>query len=393
MKKITISTYGKFDLFRWAEGFEERGLLYRVLTDFYSPKMPFLEWRRKDTEKIPKEKVKLFFISRIFDILARRMISDFSYYENVFFDAWASRHIEGSDIVITRSLCALRTMQAAKRMGAKTVMYRGSSHIEFQKEEREREYRKFGMISRSQNSERKISRELKEYELCDVLFTPSSYSAQTYAERGVPEEKILSFPLSVAQDLIPSGGGRGERSKSGPLRVLYVGSLSIMKGALYLLEAIKKIKEESGENVILTVVGPIDPEIKSFLRKYDGIFEYVGVVRHHLLREYYRRSSVLVFPTLDDGFGQVMLEAMSHGLPVIATSRSGAPDIIEEGRNGFVIPPFDSEAIARKIVHCARNRDLLEEMSGRAAETVKECSVQKFTDRWMGFFEKRGWLV
>ena len=90
----------------------------------------FLEWRRKDAEKIPKEKVRLFFLARIFDIVARRLIKDFSYYEQVFFDAWASKHIGSGDIVITRSMCALKTMEAAKRMGAKTVMYRGSSHIE-----------------------------------------------------------------------------------------------------------------------------------------------------------------------------------------------------------------------------------------------------------------------
>ncbi|MEK7169281.1 MAG: glycosyltransferase family 4 protein [Patescibacteria group bacterium] len=392
MKKITISTYGKFDLFRWAEGFEKRGLLYRVLTDFYSPKMPFLEWRRKDAEKIPKEKVRLFFLARIFDIVARRLIKDFSYYEQVFFDAWASKHIGSSDIVITRSMCALKTMEAAKRMGAKTVMYRGSSHIEFQKEEREREYRKLGITSRSLNSPNKIKRELEEYELCDVLFTPSSFAAKTYAERGVPEEKIIHFPLSAAEDLVISGAGISEKNKNGPLEVLYVGSLSIMKGALYLLEAIKKIKKESGDNVRLTVVGPVDPEIKKFLGKYDGIFEYAGAVRHHLLGEYYQKSSVFVFPTLDDGFGQVMFEAMSHGLPVIATTHSGGPDIIEEGVNGFIIPPYNSEALAEKLLYCAKNMALIGQMGVQAAGTVKEYSVDKFTDRWMDFFEKENWL-
>ena len=392
MKKITISTYGKFDLFRWAEGFEKRGLLYRVLTDFYSPKIPFLEWRRKDNEKIPKEKVKLFFLARIFDIAARRFIKDFSYYEQVFFDAWASKHIKGSDIVITRSMCALKTMKAAKRIGAKTVMYRGSSHIEFQKEEREREYRKLGLVPRTANSDKKIRRELKEYELCDALFTPSSFAARTYAERGVPEDKIIHFPLSAAEDLVISSAGISDNNKNGPLEVLYVGSLSIMKGALYLLEAMEKIKKESNEDIKLTIVGPIDPEIKTFLGKYDGIFEYAGPVRHHLLGDYYRKSSVFVFPTLDDGFGQVMFEAMSHGLPVIATTHSGGPDIIKEGINGFVVPPCDSEAIARKLLHCARDRDLVGQMSVQAAETVKEYSVDKFTARWVDFFDGRKWL-
>lgn len=393
MKKITISTYGKFDLFRWAEGFEKRGLLYRVLTDFYSPKIPFLEWRRKDAEKIPKEKVKLLFLARIFDVVARRYIKDFAYYEQVFFDAWASRHIEGSDIIITRSMCALKTMEAAKQMGAKTVMYRGSSHIEFQKEEREREYRKLGLVPRIANSDKKIKRELKEYELCDALFTPSSFAARTYAERGVPEEKIIHFPLSAAEDLVISGAGISEKNKKGPLKVLYVGSLSIMKGALYLLEAMKKIKKESGENIELTVVGPVDPEIKSFLGKYDGIFEYAGILRHHLLGDYYRKSSIFVFPTLDDGFGQVMFEAMSHGLPVIATTHSGGPDIIKEGVNGFIVPPYDSEALAEKMLYCAKNRALIGQMGVQAASAVKEYSVDKFTDHWVNFFKKKKWLV
>lgn len=73
--------------------------------------------------------------------------------------------------------------------------------------------------------------------------------------------------------------------------------------------------------------------------------EFLGRLDWTALREEYRRADLLCLPSLSDGFGLVVLEAMACGTPALITRSTGAADIIEEGCNGFVIPPSDLEIV------------------------------------------------
>src|SRR5262249_10920018 len=74
------------------------------------------------------------------------------------------------------------------------------------------------------------------------------------------------------------------------------------------------------------------------------------------LRQVYLDASVLVLPTLCDGFGQVVSDALACGLPVVTTHNAGAADAIEEGATGFLIPPADEAALAERLARCASHR-------------------------------------
>ena len=78
------------------------------------------------------------------------------------------------------------------------------------------------------------------------------------------------------------------------------------------------------------------------------------------------RQDVLVFPSLFEGFGLVILEAMAQGLPVIATSHTAGPDLIEEGVDGFIVPIRSADAIAERLLLLARDRDRLSAMQQAA---------------------------
>ena len=84
----------------------------------------------------------------------------------------------------------------------------------------------------------------------------------------------------------------------------------------------------------------------------------------------YDEASVLVFPTLCDGFGMVVAEALAHGVPVITTSNAGAADLIAEGRNGFVVPPGDVTALAERMQWCVDHPADVEEMREEALATA-----------------------
>ncbi|RMF46288.1 MAG: glycosyltransferase, partial [Bacteroidetes bacterium] len=76
---------------------------------------------------------------------------------------------------------------------------------------------------------------------------------------------------------------------------------------------------------------------------------YKGVWPRERLPDLYRQVHGFVFPTLLDSFGLVLLEAMACGLPVIATTHSGGPDLIAEGQEGYLVPPFSVEALMEAI--------------------------------------------
>ncbi|MDE0821943.1 MAG: glycosyltransferase, partial [Opitutales bacterium] len=103
-------------------------------------------------------------------------------------------------------------------------------------------------------------------------------------------------------------------------------------------------------------------------------------IRDHGLHEVYAKSSVLVHPSLADGFGYVVQEAMACGLPVIVTDATGAADLVTDGRNGFVVPAGDAQSIADRLAHLIQCPSLLPTLGRCALDTVKNTNMQAFTE-------------
>lgn len=90
--------------------------------------------------------------------------------------------------------------------------------------------------------------------------------------------------------------------------------------------------------------------------------QWIASLPHPQILEQMRLHDVLLFPTLCDGFGLVITEALSQGLPVITTPNSGAPECLRDGVEGFIVPIRDSQAIAARLQQLVSNRDQLEAM-------------------------------
>ncbi len=127
-----------------------------------------------------------------------------------------------------------------------------------------------------------------------------------------------------------------------------MGRISTRKGIHYLIPAWEQLKLKNAE---LCLVGNnLFP--KNWLEQYRDICHHVSSVPHVLLNEYYSQGSVFVFPSLMEGFGLVILEAMACGIPVITTPNTGGLDIIDEGVDGFIVPIRDVEALKDRIQWC-----------------------------------------
>jgi glycosyltransferase involved in cell wall biosynthesis len=201
----------------------------------------------------------------------------------------------------------------------------------------------------------------------------STYTAHTLSEPGVPAQNIQVVPYGV------DGASFPERvrssSPSGPYTVVYVGSMVQRKGISYVLDAVRSIGRQH-VRVVLCGRGFIDRDL---LAQYDDLDLdiRVGLSNAGLVRVLHG-CDVFVLPSLAEGFGHVILEAMSCGLPVIATPHTCAPDVIEDGVQGFIVPVRDGRAIEEKLTWGLDHREELAVMGELAAVRARQFTWQRF---------------
>jgi len=209
------------------------------------------------------------------------------------------------------------------------------------------------------DSPRKRARKDRELAQADLIVVASRFTASTLA--GYPGHLA---PVVVVPYGAPPPCMTGRRwTLEGPLRVLYVGSLSQRKGLSYLFQA----AQELGSGITLTIVGSRVAECPA-LDAALAPHEHHPSLPHEQVLRLMRDHDVLVFPSLFEGFGLVITEAMSQGMVVITTPNTAGPDVISDGTNGFLVPIRDGQAIAERLELLRTDRERLLRMGTRAME-------------------------
>ncbi len=204
-----------------------------------------------------------------------------------------------------------------------------------------------------------VEAERKEHELADRVVAASTFTRQTLVEHGVAEEKIRVLPYGVGKEFLEAGKMRKERVAGRKMRFLFLGHLSARKGLRQLLEAWRGI--EGGE---LVLMGGGDPGPWRKITEENVIFSGGGD-RNRVLEEM-KKADVFVFPSLFEGFGLVLLEAMAAGLPVITTQNTGGPDLIGQGQEGRLVSAGNVKELAEAMVSSIRDPARTAEMGQRA---------------------------
>ncbi len=357
--RITIAVPGRFQAFYLAERLLAYGVDCRLITTY--PAFAVTKYG------VPKEAIVSETSLELFQRLYRglpRFIRDRFNAEFLFaqaFDRLASKNAGKADICIGWSGFSLELFRRARAAGAKTILERGSSHIEFQQGIMKEEFERCGLRFSGAHP-RIVEKELREYAFSDYIEVPSSFAAKTFIERGVPESRIIRGFRGV--DLAEF---RQLAKDDEVFRVIFAGAISLRKGLRYLLEAFKKAALAKAE---LLLIGSVQEEMKSFLKQYSGTFTLVDHVPQDKLNTYYSRGSVFVMPSIEEGMAVVQLQAMACGLPLICTTNTGGADIISEGREGFVVPVRDTEALREKITYLYEHQEEARRMGQAAREKV-----------------------
>jgi len=236
-------------------------------------------------------------------------------------------------------------------------------------EEAEREPEWAPTLTGTLDSAEKLARKDDELRLATRVIVASTFTKQTLGDApSTAKIEIVPYggPAPVSDEIIES---------SGRLKVLFAGSLGQRKGLSYLLKAIEILQGK----VELTLLGrkPVSgcAPLESAVRKH----RWLPSMSHDAVLREMRSHDVLVLPSLFEGFGLVILEAMAQGTPVITTEHTAGPDVIENGTDGFIVPIRSAEAIAEKLELLASDRERL--MSMKSAARLKAQSQKWATYR------------
>jgi UDP-glucose:(heptosyl)LPS alpha-1,3-glucosyltransferase len=163
---------------------------------------------------------------------------------------------------------------------------------------------------------------------------------------------------------------------------LFVGSGFERKGVKYLIEAVESIEEQ----IALLIAGKGSEKKFQKISPFKQKIIFCGPQKD--IAKYYAAADVFVFPTMYEPFGNVHLEALANGLPVITTKNSGASEIIKDGVHGFVVQePEDVGAIAEKIQILFNDRDMLRSMGENARSLAEEFTFKKHVGRMTALYE------
>ena len=202
----------------------------------------------------------------------------------------------------------------------------------------------------------------------------SSFTRQTLIENGTDPSAITVIPYGVDGQRFHPGKIAGGRTTTGPLRLLFVGTIAQRKGISYLLEALRLLRHQQIE---VTVCGrPVD-DLRLFKPFSDQVTIRASVSSAELLLAY-QTADLFVFPSVAEGFAQVLLEALACGLPILSTTHTAAPDLIEEGREGFVVEPRRPDLLAERIEWALLHRRELRDMRAAARARAEHFTNQRF---------------
>jgi glycosyltransferase involved in cell wall biosynthesis len=214
------------------------------------------------------------------------------------------------------------------------------------------------------DSEAKLRGKDEELRLADHIFVASQFTANTLKDfpGTLPPIKVISYgfpPVARTRSYLPSSNR--------PLKLLFVGGLSQRKGIAYIFEAVAAL----GRHVELTIVGRKTNNDCQVLDNALVKNTWIPSLPHADILKLMQVNDVLLFPSLFEGFGLVITEAMSQGTPVITTDRTAGPDFINHGKNGWLIEAGSAEQLQIAIEKLLNRPQEIAEAGKNAMETAR----------------------
>jgi glycosyltransferase involved in cell wall biosynthesis len=368
-RKVDLVVHGRFHAFDLARALISLGHDVLVYTNY--PKFaakPF---------GLPPERVRSFVGHGLMTRLQRRIDPlkrgfDLEPYFHQSFGRWAAGRVRrNADLIYVFSGVAEEILQLSRETHpCQRWMVRASAHIRTQHRLLCEEEARIG-VGIDKPSAWMLAREEREYTPADKIVVLSSFARKSFVEEGVGADRLLLLPSGVESVRFRASPeaitARCQRIVSHrPLEVLTVGSFTARKGGLDLAT----IATALSPAFRFHFVGDIPGELIA-LRSMSGGIGFRPRVPQFELAKIYEAADIFVFPTIEDGFANVLAQAAAAGLPILTTANCSGPDVVREGLTGWVYPIRRPDAFIERLQWCNSHRQELAKMVRHAYEAFQ----------------------
>ncbi len=378
MKKLKyiLTNSGKFHHFEVAKILFKRNQLKKIICGY--------PWFKLKNEKIPKELVESLGIYNIVKYPFRNILYFKRFLE--FLTKLNKKNIDratcklidknnDADVLLALAGVSLNAGLKIVKQNKIYICERSSAHISYQNDLMMDEYN-------DQNTKKKyvvnkwfVDKEMEEYENADIILAPSNFVKNTFDDSTKKKIKVLGFGADT-DNFYPID--KIQKSKK-YFDILFIGQKSLRKGLHYLLDAFQKFTHP---NKRLHIVGSDTEDINFFKNKIknEKIIIY-GHVPQFKLNSIINKCHVFVLPSIEDGFGIVVLQAAAAGCPSIVSQNTGAADFVSKNCCGIVVPIRDPNAIADNLQTFSDDRNLLNEFSSKALKASNNYTWSDYVDK------------
>jgi glycosyltransferase involved in cell wall biosynthesis len=223
----------------------------------------------------------------------------------------------------------------------------------------------------------KLERKDSELREADLIVVPADF-----VKASVQRHLNLKTPIVVnpyGADINVAAKEWGPEDLRGPIRLLFIGKLSPRKGLHILFEALAGLPAHQFH---LTLVGLSEqPYLDWLSNRYRVDYEWHGGMGRDAVYGECRKAHALVLPSLAEGFGLVLLEAMASGIPIIGTDQTAARDLVDDDVEGWTVPSGSAECLRECLVRMLGLRDTLPDMGAAARRKAESFSWANYRER------------
>lgn len=355
---VSIAVHGRYHAFDLARGLFDRGHLVQLATTY--PRFAARRFLPAGVTLKTAPRLELW----------RRLAARYSTVPrsdpgvSIAFGKFTTKTLpEDANLLVGWSSVLREAIEPAHARGMKVCVERGSTHILHQVRVLQEAAAQSGVTPPATPPEI-IERELWEYDNADAIAVPTRFAASTFVAEGIAAEKLIVNPYGVDPEAFAPRGAPG----SGAARILFAGAVGVRKGVPELLRAFDKISPGAE----LHLVGMLEPGMADLIASHNhpGLIVH-GPLPFARLRELYASADIFCLPSIEEGFGMVLLQAMASGLPVVTTNVTGGTELVREGENGFLVPPGDADTLADALSGLAADREGAWEMGRRARHHIE----------------------
>jgi len=308
---------------------------------------------------------------------SREIIRNSLYYP---LDWIATALVRPGDNILSSAHFALSAFRKVKRQGGLCVYDAGSAHAAEHKRLWNEQYALWKPEVPSL-PEFYFTRQLEMQNLSDYITAPCQYVVQTFQKNGWDRQRLLDLPYGVdLTNFFPE-----PRVDDGIFKVVHTGNLCLRKGFPYMVEAFARFHAKYPNTQLRMRRTFLD--VGHLVAKHEHFIHWIDWVDFDRLRDTYNQADAFIMPSIEEGYARTIVEAMACGLPIIATRETVAPDLIEDGKSGLLIPSADVDSIYRSLCWLYENREAARALGEAGREAVSVVRDQNFERTWTRYLE------